>query len=388
VFLEVWREINRSTLPLRPQRASARSTKGLLIGRVNSAGQASAWAMAVARSYPGTSAQAFAIEKPGGFGHGADVLVRAAEFNDSEWQSRFLAEIRNQHSHVLVESMHSLFPELAKGVEDGLGLLERNQFRVGLIFHGSDIRDPEIHEKLNPGSPFPRLRAAGHGDFVDTLAQNARARRDVAEWFGDPIFVSTPDLLDYVDRAIWLPVTVEMSRWATSGPALLRRRPVFLHAPSSELLKGSDVIDRVLRRLAEENLVDYVRAARVEAANMPALVASSDVVVDQLHLGLYGVLACEAMAAGRLVVSEVGERVRARIPVGIPIVEVDEYSLEATLRRIAADPAGFRDIAEAGPNFVRRFHDGTLSARILGRWMGVATPADLEALAREELCRT
>jgi hypothetical protein len=267
-------------------------------------------------------------------------------------------------------------------------LLERNQFRVGMIFHGSDIRDPEIHEKLNPSSPFPRLRAAGHADFVDTLTQNAHIRRDIAEWFGDPIFVSTPDLLDYVDRAIWLPVTVDMSQWATSEPALMKRRPVFLHAPSSELLKGSDVIDRVLRRLAEEGVVDYVRPERVNAVDMPLLVASSDVVVDQLHLGLYGVLACEAMAAGRLVVSEVGERVRARVPVAIPIVEVDEYSIEATLRSIAADPAEFRGVAEAGPDYVRRFHDGTLSARILGRWLGVATPADEEALAKEELCRT
>jgi hypothetical protein len=121
---------------------------------------------------------------------------------------------------------------------------------------------------------------------------------------------------------------------------------------------------------------------------MPALVASSDVVVDQLHLGLYGVLACEALAAGRLVVSEVGKRVRARIPVEIPIVEVDEYSLEATLRRIAAEPAAFRGVAGAGPSYVRRLHDGTLSARILGRWIGVATPADVEALRKEGPCRT
>jgi glycosyltransferase involved in cell wall biosynthesis len=387
VLLDMWREINSSTLPLLPPQAESRPT-GLLIGRVNSAGQASAWANAVATFYPGTSAEAFAIEKPGGFGHRADVLVPAATFSDSEWQSRFLAEIRNRHSHVLVESLHALFPALAEGVEGGLGLLERNQFRVGVIFHGSDIRDPEIHEKLNPGSPFPRLRAAGHADFVDTLARNARLRRDVAEWFGDPIFVSTPDLVDYVDRAIWLPVTVKMSRWATSEPALVRQRPICLHAPSNELLKGSDVIDRVLRRLAEEDVVDYVRATRVQAAEMPALVASSDVVVDQLHLGLYGVLACEALAAGRLVVSEVGKRVRARIPVEIPIVEVDEYSLEATLRRIAAEPAAFRGVAEAGPSYVRRLHDGTLSARILGRWIGVATPADVEALRKEEPCRT
>jgi hypothetical protein len=231
------------------------------------------------------------------------------------------------------------------------------------------------------------MRTAGYGEYVDTLHENARMRRDVAHWFGAPIFVSTPDLLDYVDNAWWLPVTIDTERWATTTPVLQGERPVVLHAPSNELLKGSGEIDEVLTKLGERGIVDYTRIGRVTHAEMPALIASADIVVDQMHLGLYGVLACEAMAAGRLVVSEVGERIRQRVPAEIPIVEVDHRTLEQQIVEIAAEPAGFGATAASGPQFVRRFHDGRYAARVLARWMGIASQDDLDALERDGLCR-
>jgi glycosyltransferase involved in cell wall biosynthesis len=384
-LLQVWNQVNPSALPLRRLEIPKRS--GLLIGRVNSAGQAGAWAKALRTAKPELPVDAFAIDKPGRFTHPVDILVEPGEFGNESWQREFLERVKTRYSHVLVESMHVLLPSFTRDPEAGLTLLERNQLRVGVIFHGSDIRDPDLHEKLNPNSPFPSLIAAGHGDYVERLRSGARMRRDVAQWFGAPVFVSTPDLFDYVDDAWWLPVTIEAPRWTTAAPVLERRRPVVLHAPSNELLKGSAEIDHVLTMLAERGAIEYKRIGRVAHAEMPALLASADVVVDQLHLGLYGVIAAEAMAARRLVVSELGERVRRRIPVEIPIVEVDQHTLEGRLLDIVSDPSRFVAMAEAGPDYVRRFHDGTYAARVLNRWLGLASLSDLDALDKDALCR-
>jgi glycosyltransferase involved in cell wall biosynthesis len=381
----VWGNVNPSSLPLRHQEVEPRH--GLLIGRVNSAGQAASWTGALKAAYPGVVADAFAVEKPGGFAHRADVLAAADVFGSENWQREFLERAKIRYSHVLVESLHALLPRLGTDVEAGLSLFERNQLRVGIVFHGSDIRDPELHRQLNPNSPFPLMDAAGHGEYLTALRDGARLRRDVAEWFGAPIFVSTPDLLDYVDPAWWLPVAIDAERWATTAPVLERDRPVVLHAPSNELLKGSQEIDEVLTRLADRHVIDYTRIGRASHGEMPALLASADIVVDQLHLGLYGVLACEAMAAGRLVISEVGERIRRRVPVGIPIVEVDHRTLEQRILEVASDPGRFVATADSGPDYIRRFHDGAHSARVLARWMGLATQGDLDALEKEGLCR-
>jgi hypothetical protein len=61
--------------------------------------------------------------------------------------------------------------------------------------------------------------------------------------------------------------------------------------------------------------------------------------------------------------------------------------LEQQIVQIASDPTGFVEVAEAGPRFVRRFHDGAYAARVLGRWLGVTDDEELAALERDDLCR-
>jgi hypothetical protein len=102
---------------------------------------------------------------------------------------------------------------------------------------------------------------------------------------------------------------------------------------------------------------------------MPALIAGSDIVLDQFRIGVYGVADAEAMAAGRLVLSyasdSVRERVRAQRGLELPIVEVTPATLEATLRDVLARRDHYRAFAATGLPFARAVHDGTASAEAL-----------------------
>jgi hypothetical protein len=179
------------------------------------------------------------------------------------------------------------------------------------------------------------------------------------------------DLIDYVPDATWLPVTVDVDALASAAPVLERARPVVLHAPSNSALKGSAVIDPVLTRLDHEGAIRYLRATDLAHDDLIAAIASADIVVDQLGLGLYGVLACEAMGAGRLVVAEVGDRIRTRMaPASVPILEITATSVEDVLRRTLADRVEGRALAAAGPSFVREFHDGRAAAAALEGFLG------------------
>jgi hypothetical protein len=104
-------------------------------------------------------------------------------------------------------------------------------------------------------------------------------------------------------------------------------------------------------------------------AQAAELIRSADVVVDQVLLGLYGVLACEAMSAGRLVLGNVGERLRSRVPADLPVVEVTPTNLAEVLERFLLDPAAAREVAAQGPAFVERFHDGRYSSKVLAEFL-------------------
>jgi glycosyltransferase involved in cell wall biosynthesis len=102
---------------------------------------------------------------------------------------------------------------------------------------------------------------------------------------------------------------------------------------------------------------------------MPGLYGTADIVLDQFRIGNYGVAACEAMAAGRVVVSHVTDATRSTVHaltgLPLPIVEADAATLSAVVSGIAANPGAYREIGESGTEFVQRVHNGAYSACIL-----------------------
>src|SRR5690606_3787768 len=125
------------------------------------------------------------------------------------------------------------------------------------------------------------------------------------------VLVSTLDLLTYLPHATWLPVVVDPEAWETDAAPLKHGGiPKVVHVPSSSLVKGTDLIAGTLEHLDAEGVIRYVSASGVVHKMMPELYRDADIVLDQLRRGPYGVAACEAMAAGRIVISHVPHRDR------------------------------------------------------------------------------
>jgi glycosyltransferase involved in cell wall biosynthesis len=162
---------------------------------------------------------------------------------------------------------------------------------------------------------------------------------------------------------------VDADRWRTAATPLERPVPLVVHAPSKAAIKGTDLVEPVLESLAADGVIEYRRAEGLSHDEMAALYRSADVVLDQFRLGSYGVTACEAMAAGRVVVAHVDETVRAaverRAGMPLPIVEATPATLRDVVAGIVHDRAGARERAAAGPRFVSTLHDGRAAADAL-----------------------
>jgi hypothetical protein len=180
-----------------------------------------------------------------------------------------------------------------------------------------------------------------------------------------PVFVSTPDMVDLVPGATWVPTVVRRDALEPGSPVLQGDRPVVLHAPSNPLMKGSDVVDAVLTRLQDEGLLEYRRLTAVPPPLVGHQVRQVDVVVDQIALGNLGVMGLEAMACGRAVLGHALPSVLARYGENVPLGIVDPVGLEQQVRDLLAHPDRLRALAAAGPAFVQRHHDGRRSAEAL-----------------------
>ncbi|EAP97496.1 hypothetical protein JNB_18538 [Janibacter sp. HTCC2649] len=347
--------------PTPPDAAGTR----LLVAAANFAGQGRAWADA-AGSIPDISATSFAVEDPTGLTLPAHHFVGKEQFADPQWAATHEEWVRS-FTHVLIEAgrpvtglVHGLD---AYGDADVLGAAG---VRVGMVAHGSDVRRPDRHEAIEPDSPFPRVSArirATRQKYADRIAP----LMDAAQWS----FVSTPDLVDDVPRARWLPVVVDVERW--SGDEIGARdrgvAPVVSHIPSNAMWKGTELVEPVLEELAAAGHIQYRPVRGVPQPEMPAAIAASEIVLDQFALGSYGVAAVEAMAAGRVVVGHVRPEVRARVLAAtgleLPVVQARAAEVADVLRDLIDDPARCREVGEAGAVFARAVHDGRASALVL-----------------------
>lgn len=239
--------------------------------------------------------------------------------------------------------------------------------RVALLFHGSDLRDPDGHLEREPASYF------GVDDaFTAEMREKTARSRVLAEQAGVPVFVSTLDLLTEIPEATWLPVVVDAHAWATARAPLAHGGiPRVVHVPSNAHIKGSDLIEGTLRDLHARGVIDLHTVTGVTHAEMPGIFGAADIVLDQFRGGPYGVAACEAMAAGRLVVSHVPYRERIHDHTGehVPIIEATHETLAETLNKLIADPADALTTASRGPGFVAKHHDGTRSGEVLAEWL-------------------
>lgn len=340
----------------------------LLVGPTNSAGQGWAWARSAERELTGTAATVFAVRR-NHYGFPDDYGAPIEIYAHPRWQRAQERFVLTTFSHVLIESMRPMFgSRYARDARGDVEVIGRAGLQVGLVFHGSDVRLPSRHVAQERWSPFREL-----DQLTERLEEQAGRLGSFAVDFSGPVFVSTPDLLADLPAARWLPVVIDVDRWTTPTPPMQRERPIVVHAPSNPRLKGSAVIEAAMTELSEKGLVEYRGLVGVPHARMPAALAAADIVVDQLVMGLYGVAACEAMAAGRLVVSYVGnpvrEHVRRHTGYDVPVVEADPENVADVVAGLVANREMAQQRAARGPAFVRAVHDGVLSASALGEWL-------------------
>ncbi|MDR1393474.1 MAG: hypothetical protein LBJ62_05860 [Bifidobacteriaceae bacterium] len=338
----------------------------LFLGPANYAGQAYMWGRSLERAGLVKTAENFIIEEENAFGYRFDVAVPATRFrSDKTWQAAQFEHL-SSFSHVMFEAFRPLLGDLYRF--DPLAeaeALRQAGVQVAMLAHGSEVRITSRHAQDHPDSPF---RGASPAELVP-LERLARRNAILARAFPGPLFVSTPDLLEWLPNATWCPVVVEVERWRAEPTDLTKPKPVVVHAPSNAGLKGTEAVRQAVAPLHQAGRIEYRELTNVPAAEMPRVYQTADIVLDQFALGIYGAAAVEAMAAGRLVISDVSDSVRRHVAVAtgleLPVYQARPGDLRAALEHFLAEPSVGHELAALGPRFARQVHSGQASAEVL-----------------------
>ena len=195
------------------------------------------------------------------------------------------------------------------------------------------------------------------------------------------VLVVDPELQTYAPQAMIVPRIIDIARWEAVPPSLTGPLKI-VHAPSNRLFKGTDyVIDAVEKIRAQGHEVELTLIENMSHQEARQAYQQADVVVDQLRIGWFGVLAVEAMALGKAVVSYVRDDLKHHLPHPAPLVIANPDNIYDVLAKLAADPAMVRELGRRGREYVTQHHSAAEVSRVLlYLYQSANKPVDLATL--------
>jgi len=229
--------------------------------------------------------------------------------------------------------------------------------QVVFHYHGCDVRD-----RAHMLARHARAACTECDPFCNPARQQ-RVRAS-AERFADRELVSTPDLLESAPRALHLPVALDLADYPFAPPRGPVRRVV--HAPTNRLIKGTRYVEAAFEAVRPR--FPEVRFEVVEGRpwrELIAILAGADVVVDQLFMGWYGMVAVEAMALGKPVLCFVRDDFESRLT-GCPLVRCTRENLAERLAETLSEGTDRGTLGERGRAYAEREHAApVIAARLL-----------------------
>ncbi len=263
----------------------------------------------------------FAVFNPSFSRFGADFILKDQNKDWSRWEKtlfflKCLKDYEVFHFHA-----ESIFAAEFKDIP----FLKKLGKKVIFHFHGSEIRGKSMH---------PRIKSA-----------NAR-------------LVSSPDLLEFVPDAIWIPQPVDLDQWKPQPMEKTDDKITLIHAPTSRKVSGTEHIISAVQELQKEGCAVELRL--VEGKPYESLrehFQKADIFIDKVTLGIYGTFAVEGMALKKPVCVFIDERLLPLYPAELPVVKTRPENLKKDLKRLIEDESLRRDLGEKGRAYAEKYHD-------------------------------
>ncbi|MBN9606115.1 MAG: hypothetical protein J0G30_05845 [Actinomycetales bacterium] len=255
-----------------------------------------------------------------------------------------------------------------------LGYLKAHGKRVVCYFTGNDIRSPRLSAELEAQTGEPNfatyLAETGPEFATERYEQRRRDIASSAESFADLIFNADRAQLGYLTRPSepFLYFHPDSEITANFDKFARRSRPVIVHAPSSPVLKGTQLVRAAIRELRDDGYeFEYVELVRQSHAEVTAQLRRAHIVLNQFFSEVPGVFGVEGLAAGCVVVQRADEHDEPSLPAGSneAWVVTRHHQVARHLRRLLEDPTSWEAQARRGVEWVRAHAAASVTGPVL-----------------------
>jgi glycosyltransferase involved in cell wall biosynthesis len=137
----------------------------------------------------------------------------------------------------------------------------------------------------------------------------------------------------------------------------IKDKPLIVHAPTSPEFKGTPYILKAIDELQQSYNFDFKLVQNLSHEAAVKIYEASDLVIDQVLTGSYGLFAIEAMALGKPVVCLISDFMKEKYPKELPIISANPDNLKAKLEYYLKNQELLLELGAKGRKYVEKYHD-------------------------------
>jgi len=230
-----------------------------------------------------------------------------------------------------------------------LPLLKMLGKKVIMNYWGSEVRRYSIAKQYNPSV---KVKNYDEEQIIATLKTVAKSVDHciVADW-ELYLYVS-----DFFPNVHFLPIAVDVTKYKPIKKKHGNKRPLIVHAPTHQEVKGTKYIIQAVKELKEKYDFDFQLVEGLHHEEAKKIYQQADIIIDQLLIGSYGVFAIESMAMEKTVISWISDYMKEKYPEDLPIVKANSETIKSVLEDLLNNMDKLPDINRKSRCYVEKYH--------------------------------
>lgn len=222
---------------------------------------------------------------------------------------------------------------------------------------GSDVRLYSVASKYNP---YVKVKTTNEKEILRRL-----------EFLGkviDNCIVSDNELYMYVKnfyKNIYIVKQAINIEEYTVTRKEKKSNLCIVHAPTSPEIKGTDSVLKAVEELKNKYTFNFKLVQGISHSEARKIYEEADIIIDQLRIGTYGLLAIEAMAMGKTVLCYISDSMKDQYPKELPIISASPDDLKEKLEDLIRNKDSLEEISKNSRAFVEKYHDSKIIAKEL-----------------------
>ena len=218
-------------------------------------------------------------------------------------------------------------------------------------FCGTDVRQFDLASTNNPYAVVK-----GNKDDSEKIRKHLKNLATVTDHCTLMDEELRPHVAPFFSRVHVIPRMVNVERYAKMSIEVSENgnKPIVVHASTHSRVKGTEHIVRAAEQLDN---IEFLLIAGMRHNVAERIYAQSDIIIAQLNLDSYGILAIEGMAMGKIVITYLSPKMRKTYPPGLPIVSATRENLKEVLADVVSWPLHKKiSVGWAGKEYVKKYH--------------------------------